>query len=229
MKKFMMVAMALIVACSACMAEVSKAELKQIRSERQLIRKMSKKELNEKATKAARKEAKKLAKQGWRVSPGALPLEKQLDRSYLMQSEFDENLFPKYITAEAQSIGENYDAAKISANSLAITNLASQIQTEVTALVEQTVANKQLEANEAASIVETVMSAKNLISQSIGRTIPVVECYREVQKGGNKEVLVRLAYNGEMAKAAAKKAVKDELEKKGANLHQQLDKVLGFE
>lgn len=31
-----------------------------------------------------------------------------------------------------------------------------------------------------------------------------------------------------MAKAAAKQAVRDELEKKGENLHQQLDKVLGF-
>jgi len=226
MKKFMMVAMALIVACSASFADVQ--EIKQLRKERQEIRKMTKKDLNDRATKAARKEAKKLKKEGWMTSPGSLPLEKQLDRSYNMQMEFDENLFPKYIMADAQSIGQNYDAAKTSATSLAITALAGQIQTEVTALVENTVANKQLEANEAASIVETVMSSKNLISQSIGRTIPVVECYREVQKGGNKEVLVRLAYNGEMAKAAAKKAVRDELEKKGANLHEQLDKVLGL-
>ena len=222
-----MVAMALIVACGSVFA-YDKAELKEIRKQRQEIRKMTKKELNERASKDARQQAKKLKKEGWVVSPGALPLEKQLDKAYNMQMEYDENLYPKYIMAEAQSIGENYDAAKVSATSLAITNLAGQIQTEVTALVEQTVANKQLEANEAASIVETVMSAKNLISQSIGRTIPVVECYREVKKGGNKEVLVRLAYNGEMAKLAAKKAVKDELEKKGANLHQQLDKVLGF-
>lgn len=71
------------------------------------------------------------------------------------------------------------------------------------------------------------MSSKNLISQSLGRTIPVMECYRDT-KNGNKEVLVRIAYNGEMAKAAAKKAVQAELEKKGANLHEQLDKVLGF-
>jgi hypothetical protein len=227
MKKLMMVAMALIVACGSVFA-YDKAELKEIRKQRQEIRKMTKKELNERASKDARQQAKKLKKAGWLVSPGAITLEKQLDRSYNMQMEYDENLYPKYIMAEAQSIGENYDAAKVSATSLAITNLAGQIQTEVTALVEQTVANKQLEANEAASIVETVMSAKNLISQSIGRTIPVVECYREVKKGGNKEVLVRLAYNGEMAKLAAKKAVKDELEKKGANLHQQLDKVLGF-
>ncbi len=226
MKKILMVAMALIVACSASFAESS--DLKQIRKDRQAVRKMTKKELNEKASKDARKQAKVLKKQGWIVSPGALPLEKQLDKSYLMQMEYDENLFPKYIMADAQSIGENYDAAKTSALSLAITNLAAQIQTEVTALVENTVANKQLEANEAASIVETVMSSKNLISQSIGRTLPVMECYREVKKGGNKEVLVRIAYNGEMAKAAAKKIVRDELEKKGQDLHDQLDKVLGF-
>lgn len=226
MKKLMMVAMALIVACSASFAETSDA--KQIYKERKELRKLDKKQLNEKSTKAAKKEAKRLKKEGWVVSPGTLPLEKQLDRSYLMEMEYDENLYPKYIMANAQSIGENYDAAKTSALSLAITNLAGQIQTEVTALIENTVANKQLQANEAASIVETIMSSKNLISQSIGRTITVVECYREVKKSGNKEVLVRIAYNGDMAKDAVKKAVRDELEKKGENLHDQLDKVLGF-
>lgn len=226
MKKLMMVAMALIVACSVSFAETSYA--KQIYKERKELRKLDKKQLNEKSTKAAKKEAKRLKKEGWVVSPGTLPLEKQLDRSYLMEMEYDENLYPKYIMANAQSIGENYDAAKTSALSLAITNLASQIQTEVTALVENTVANKQLQANEAASIVETIMSSKNLISQSIGRTITVVECYREVKKSGNKEVLVRIAYNGDMAKDAVKKAVRNELEKKGENLHDQLDKVLGF-
>ena len=223
MKKFMMVAMALIIACSASYAE--KSELQQLNKERKELRKLDKKQLNEKSSKAAKKEAKRLKKQGWTVSGGTLPLEKQLDAAYLKQMEFDQNLYPKYIMASAQSIGQNYDAAKTSATSLAITNLAGQIQTEVTALIENTVANKQLEANEAASIVETVMSSKNLISQSIGRTLPVVECYR-VLKNGNTEVLIRLAYNGEMAKEIVKKAVRDELEKKGANLHEQLDKAL---
>ena len=226
MKKIMMVAMALIVACSVSFADNSafKEQLK----ERKELRKADKKELNERATKAARTEAKKLKKAGWVVSPGALPLEKQLDRSYLLQMEYDEDLYPKYIMGEAQSIGQNYDAAKASAISLATTNLAGAIQTEVAALIENTVANKQLDAGDAASIVETVQASKNLISQSIGRTITVVECYREVKKGGNKEVLVRLAYNGEMAKKAARNAIKDELEKKGQDLHGKLDKALGL-
>lgn len=224
MKKFAMVAMALIVACGVSFAQ---SEQKEIRKERQEIAKLAKKDLNEKVSKTTKKEAKRLAKEGWTVSPGALPLAKQLERSYLMEYEYDENLYPKYIMANAQSIGENYDAAKTAATSLAITNLAGQIQTEVTALVENTVANKQLAAEDAASIAESVMASKNLISQSIGRVITVVECYREV-KNHNKEVMVRIAYNGEMAKQAAKKAIRQDLEKKGENLHNQLDQVLGF-
>lgn len=224
MKKFAMVAMALIVACGVSFAQ---SEQKEIRKERQEVSKLAKKELNEKVTKTTKKEAKRLKKEGWVVSPGALPLEKQLERSYLMEFEYDENLFPKYIMANAQSIAENYDAAKTAATSLAITNLAGQIQTEVAALIENTVGNQQLSAQEAASITETVMGSKNLISQSIGRVITVVECYREL-RNHNKEVMVRIAYNGDMAKQAAKKAVRQELEKKGENLHEQLDKVLGF-
>ena len=225
MKKLMMVAMSLIIACGAAFAQQSDA--KQIRKERQEIKKLAKQELTSRVDKVTRKEAKRLKKEGWVVSPGALPLEKQLERSYMMEYEYDENLFPKYIMANAQSIGENYDAAKTAATSLAITNLAGQIQTEVTALIENTLANRQLAAEDAASLTESVMASKNLISQSIGRTIVVVECYR-VLKNKNREVMVRIAYNGDMAKEAAKKAIRQELEQKGKNLHEQLDQVLGF-
>lgn len=225
MKKLMMVAMSLIMACTAIMAQTFDA--KQIRKERQEIKKLAKQELTSRVDKATRKEAKRLKKEGWVVSPGALPMEKQLERAYTMEYEYDVDLFPKYIMASAQSIGENYDAAKTAATSLAITNLAGQIQTEVTALIENTVANRQLKAEDAASISETVMASKNLISQSIGRTIVVVECYR-ILNNKNREVLVRIAYNGDMAKEAAKKAIRQELEQKGQNLHDQLDTVLGF-
>ena len=223
MKKVLFVAMALLIAYSASFAQ----DAKEIMKERQEIKKMAKKELSARVDKATKKEAKRLAKEGWVVSPGALPLEKQLQRSYEMEYQYDDLGFPKYIMANAQSIAENYDAAKTAATSLAITNLAGQIQTEVAALVENTVANQQLAAEDAVSISETVMSSKNLISQSIGRTIVVVECYR-VLKNKNREVMVRIAYNGEMAKQAAKQAVREELEKKGEKLHEQLDKVLGF-
>ncbi len=206
---------------------VSAQTSKEIAKERKEIRKLSKAEFNQKASKDARKEAKRLKKEGWKTAPGAIPLEKQLDKSYLMQQEYDENLFPKYLMGEAMSIGENYDAAKMQALELAKQNLAGQIQTEVTALIENTVANKQLQPEEAASAVQSIIAGKNLISQSIGRVLTVVEVYRTVSNK-NKEVLVRIAYNAEMAKAAAKQAIREDLEKKGEDLHNKLDQLLGW-
>lgn len=223
MKKVLFIAMAMLIACSASFAQ----DAKEIMKERQAVAKLAKKELAAKVSKEVKKEAKRLKKEGWLITPGSLPLEKQLERTYAMEFEYDETLFPKYIMANAQSIGQNYDAAKTAATSLAITNLAGQIQTEVTALIENTVANEQLAAEDAVSITETVMASKNLISQSIGRVITVLECYR-ILDNKNREVLVRIAYNGEMAKLAAKNAVKEKLANKSEKLHQQLDKALGF-
>jgi len=202
-------------------------EQQERRKEREELRKMAAKDLNARVDNTVAKEAKRLEKEGWRVRPGALPLEKQLERSYTMQYEYDEDLYPKYIMGEATSVGENYDAAKTSAMSLALNNLAGQIQSEVTALIENTVVNKQLTAQEAISISETVMSSKMLISQSLGRTLPVMECFRENSKK-NTEVLVRVAYSGEKAKKAAADAVRKQLEEKGEKLSEQLDKILGL-
>ena len=195
--------------------------------ERKELRKMSREALKEKASKDARKEAKSLSKEGWQSAPGALPIERQLDRSYMMQQEYDDDMFPKFLMGEAMSIAENYDGAKMQAMELAKQNLAGQIQTEITALVENSVANKQLAAEEAATVTQTVMGSKNLISQSIGRVITVVEVYR-TKDNGNKEVLVRIAYNAQMAKEAAKKAVRQDLEGKSQDLIDQLDKAMGW-
>ena len=83
MKKiiFGLLSMMLLSASGMTYAQTTKEQ----RKERQELAKASKKELNEKASKAARKEAKRLSKEGWKTAPGALPLEKQLDKSYMMQ------------------------------------------------------------------------------------------------------------------------------------------------
>lgn len=225
MKKFLLAigVITLVSASSVSYAQSSKEQHK----ERQELAKASKKELNEKASKAARKEAKRLSKEGWKAAPGALPLEKQLDKSYMMQYQYDSDGYPQYIMAEAMSVGGNYDAAKMQSLELAKQNLAGQIQTEVTALIENTVANDQMDQGDATSITRSVMASKNLISQSIGRVIPVVELFRAVN-GNNREVLVRIAYSQDMAKAAAKRAIRQELEARGDSLHNKLDELLGW-
>lgn len=225
MKKIltMVFAASMVMTTSITYAQSSSDQMK----ERQALARASKKELNEKASKAAIKEAKKLTKEGWKTAPGALPIDKQLDRSYTMQYQYDADGFPLYIMAEAMSIGGNYDAAKMQALELAKQNLAGQIQTEVTALVENTVANEQMDQGDAASITRSVMAGKNLISQSIGRVVPVVETY-QVVNGNKRQVLVRIAYSMNLAKSVAKKAIKEDLEKRGEELHGKLDELLGW-
>ena len=222
-KLFIYVLAALLVSPLASNAQ----DAKDLQKERKEIRKASMAELNEKVSKDAKKEAKKLKKEGWITTPGTLPIEKQLNMSYLMQMERDENMYPKYIMSEAMSIGENYDAAKMQASELAKLQLAGKMQTEITALIENSLGNQQLSADEASSLTQTVNASKGLISQKIGRVIVVVECYR-VKQNKNKEVLVRIAYNSQMAKEATKKAVREDLEKKGEKLHEDLDKALGW-
>lgn len=197
-------------------------------NDRQEIQKAARKKLDEQASKDAKKEAKKFVKEGWLTPPGALPLEKQLDRSYIMQLQQDDDGYPKYLMADGMSVGGNYDAAKMQALELARQNIAAQIQSEVGSLIETSVANNQLNGNDAESITKSVMAAKSLISNSIGRIIPVVEVYREIKRNRNREVLVRVAYSQEMAKKAAKNAIKKSLEEEGNALHERLDEVLNW-
>lgn len=199
-----------------------------VAKERKEIAKASRSELNAKASKAARKAAKAYAKEGWKVAPGQLPLERQLDKTYMMQYEYDEDYNPKYIMAEAMSVGENYDAAKIQALELAKLNLAGQIGSNIAALIKNQVDNKQLSTDDAASVTKTVLAGTNTIAKKLGRILVVVECYRETSKG-TREVRVQIAYSSDEAMSNAKMAIREELESEGEELSEQLDRLLGIE
>jgi len=96
MKIINLILAAAVLAGSPCAySQMSKEKMK----ERSEYTKMSRDQLNKKASKDARNEAKRLKKEGWQAAPGALPLEKQLDRSYIMMSEVDNNYMPKFLTA----------------------------------------------------------------------------------------------------------------------------------
>ncbi|MDR1984372.1 MAG: hypothetical protein LBQ28_06080 [Prevotellaceae bacterium] len=223
MKKIVVIGAVFLAAMSFSFAQTQKEIIK----ERKAISKLSKSELEAKASKEARKEAKQLKKEGWMKTPGALPIEKQLDKSYKMQYEYDEQLRPKYIMGEAMSVGSHYDAAKMQAIELSKQTIAEQVQTEIHAFIENTVANKQLANEDAVSITESLIASTNAIVQSMGQVVPIVEVYR-TKSGKNKEVLVRIAYNSDMAKEITKKTIRQNLEEKGNKLHERLDQALGW-
>jgi hypothetical protein len=187
----------------------------------------TKKEMKRKAHKNARKEARKFKRDDWYVAPGALPMDKQIEKSWILQYEDDEDGYPLYLVSTGNSVAETQSAAKLQAMELAKLELAGVVETNIVAIIENSVANNQLSRDDAASVTKTVAASKNIIAQEIGRVITFFEIYREVGDA-NIECSLRIGYNSEMAHETAKKAIKEQLEDKTEELHKKLDKILDF-
>lgn len=186
-----------------------------------------KKDISEKATKEARKEAKEFEKKGYSVAPGALPMEKQIERAWMRQYETDETGYPLYIVASGNSVANSQSAAKLQATEIAKLELAGSISTQVAALIETSIANEQLDRKDAESVTKTVAAAKNIIAQEIGRVIPLFEVYKEIGRN-NIEANVRVAYNSQLAMESAKKVIKKKLEEETELAHEKLEKLMKF-
>ena len=191
----------------------------------QLKAKQAKTVLKEKASKDARKEAKKMEKEGWKVSPGALPLEKQLDRAYMYALDVDDDMNQLYLLGEGKSVAGNYDAARMQARELARLEIAGSISSEATSLIDNMVGNKQLENEDAASMTTMLSESKTIFSQKLGRTMVAVEAYRELPNK-NREVLVRLAAKAADIKEIARNAIREEMEKRGLKMSEKTMEML---
>lgn len=196
-------------------------------AEAQNDKKQLKKEIKKKAVKEARKEAKRFKKDGYYVAPGALPMEKQIETAWMRQYETDEDGYPLYIVASGNSVANTQSAAKIQATELAKLELAGTISTQVGALIENSIANQQLNAEEAASVTKTVAASKNIIAQELGRSLPLFEIYRTL-KNKNVEVAVRMAYNSKKAMEIARKTLSQKLEEETDIAHEKLEKLMKF-
>jgi len=186
-----------------------------------------KKDVSSKAMKSARKEAKKYKKQGYYIAPGALPLDKQLENAWMKQYETNDKNEPKYIMATGNSVAETQTAGKLQATETAKLELAGQISTQVAALIENSIANQQLNNEDAASVTKTVAASKNLIAQEIGKILPVVEMYKKI--GKNVETNVRIAYNVDTAYEVAKKVLRKSLEAETKIAHEKLEGLMNFD
>ena len=128
--------------------------------------------------------------------------------------------------ATGNSVGETQTAAKLQAMETAKLEMAGQISTQIAALIENSIANKQLNNEEAASVTKTVAASKNLIAQELGQVIPMVEIYKKI--GKNVEANVRLAYNSATAFDVAKKVIRKSLEEETKIAHEKLENLMKF-
>ena len=194
--------------------------------EAQYSNKEIRKTLNTKTPREVKKQAKDYEKDGYYQAVGGMSIERQLTNAWMKEIETDENGYPKYIVATGSSVGETQIAAKLQATEAAKLDLAGTIATNVAALIENNIANSQLNTEEAASVTKTVAASKNIIAQELGMVIPLVEMYKDISK--NREANVRIAYNSEMAMEMAKRVVRKSLEEETEILQDKLEKLMQF-
>ena len=213
--KFFAMLVALSISLSAQAQSTKMAKLKQTKAE-----------LKEKASKDARKEAKRLQKEGWQAFPGGLPMDKQVDRVYMYLESFDDDLNPQYVDGSGTATGESYAAAQAQATELARIELASKIGSEATGIIDNMLGNKMLANDQAASVTTYLSENKTIFSQKLGRVQTPLQLRREL-KNKYKEVTVRMIAKRADILEIAKQAIRDQLEKDGKQLSDELKAYFG--
>lgn len=187
-------------------------------------------ELSKKEMKRIEKDAKNAAKilidEGWLASPGALTIQRQLEKAYTLAAEKTHDGEELYVMGNGQSVGKSYDAAKKQAVEMAKQDIAGKLQTEMANLVEISIANDQLDSEDAESVTRIVSESSTFSKVNLGRLITVTELYRDIKGTKNKEVLVRVACNYNAAMDAAKSTLRKSLEERGDNLRGKLNEIL---
>jgi hypothetical protein len=181
--------------------------------------------LAEKASKEATKEAKKMQKDGWSVAPGSVSLDRIVENAWMKQLMVDDNGNPRYIYADGNAVAETKSAAEMHAIEVGKLQLANMLQSNINSLISANVGNAQLSTQEAASVTEVVMSAKNQIAVTLGYIDPTFKLFRNIGKD-KVEVQVRLFYDIKQSMEIAKKVIRNELQTKLKLNEEKLEKLM---
>ena len=197
------------------------------REERLKIYKASKKKNKDKALILSEEDAEQLLNDGWKTTPSALPLERQMDAMCIMQMEYDSKLFPAYVMVEANSVNQDYNAAKKRAVELAKSVLVEKIQSEISLQIDWAIKTELIESKEGEALIKSLKAAKNSISQNLEDVMIVEDIYR-ITSSKRFEVRVTIACTADVAKKALKDAVNADLEQNSEKLQKKLADYFGW-
>lgn len=204
---------ALLMICPDSVAKDAKKELK--------------KDLTSRVEKDSRKTAKAYEKEGWKVMPGKLPLERQIQESRLAELETDENGAKLYLTGTHKATGGNYSAAKKIADSRAMTELAEQLNSRIDQIIKDNISNKDYGDNDIEVIDKFISVNKHLVSARLNQAIPVLSMFRDGQNN-TCEVQVFYKIDAKSAIKETKKLYRSELTKESEELAKKLDNLLPY-
>lgn len=229
MKKLIIMMVMAVLSSASIFAQSAKELAKQ----QQELNEINMKLLNSKPSKDAKKQEKKLVKDGWQVPAGGKSIAKQITETQLLGEELmaDEvgNPTKRYIIRSAQAIAGTFNAGVATARSNAQVELAAMLETKVAAALEGKLDNQQTSAITANTVEKFHERAKAIIDASLTNTRTVLSIYR-VNMQNNYEVQVQVAFDKKELAARLKRNIQKELEQEGdEDLNGIVDYVLSRE
>ena len=227
MKTFKTITAVAICAVAAMIVEPAFAQDYTRRERRELRRDVSRQQEDfyDKAPKLARKEARRLEKEGWKAM--GIPIEKQLETYYDRVALFDLEGYPKYIYVEVQATGANFSAAQMQAENVAKLRLASNICSSIAALTDLSLANNETSPELTASLSKALENAKIIVSQKLGRVFIPMTIYQQTRN--TYTVRVAALYDQKQAIQIAHDVILQELANESEENKRQLEALLGMD
>ena len=207
MKKLFLLAVMALMGSVALNAQnegdMTMSQLKQVVKERKELAKMSKKAIESKVLKDAKKQAKTLKKEGWKIAVGSSPMETQL--ADLLVKERGGAGLPKYIIGRSEALSGSQAAARTIAIARAREEISGIINTKVAGILESTMVNVQTSSTDVATNMTDKSTTKQLIDQSLDNTKIVLQLYREVNN--NTQYQIGMAFEDSQAKEILKQVM----------------------
>lgn len=178
------------------------------------------KELDAKASKYARKEAKAKIKEGWKPIGAGRPIEAQLDRVWKYQLE-NENGEIEYIVQIGTANGKTLSAAQAAAKRNAQILIARELETSIGVLIEGELNNSALSDEEVQSLDNMRQVDQSFIQQNLKKTITLAEWYRKTDNGVY-QVELTMALKISTLKEDVREAWLNETQSRNEDMHQKL-------
>lgn len=126
-----------------------------------------------------------LKEEGFRTFAGRLSLEEQLAEAWRYQREKDTAGEARNFVVSAKAKGNNLDAVRLQAESLAKVQLAGLIETRIGQLV-----TNRLDTKDGSTAMNMVASSKNLVTTRLVNLYPLMEVFRDLPDGDMEIQLV---------------------------------------
>lgn len=181
-----------------------------------------------KVEKDAKKQAKILVKEGWKVAPGHPSIEMQQLKAAKINNTTDEDFNSKYVMGSAQAVAPTYDAAKYQATELAKIDIAGKISSELAGIAKTNMGNQQVNPDQAENIVKTIGAYKSFVASKLTNIISCIDMYKQDSRTGKYTVSIGIFYNRDEAIKAGMKEVREQMMKESEDLANELDALLGL-